>query len=150
MPQNYPDQQDFAFTLVNAEINANGRIWTAITSVNAAQPTEEGEVRGTKVGPLKRTQGTMAMGEGSFTFSDEAERMDFIDALGDGYRDKIWEFVYTLKSKKTGKVFKVECFSCRVLDNPIEHEEGADALGGDVMFSYMNHAINGKRPHVDA
>jgi hypothetical protein len=147
MGQNYPDQQDFAFSFVNAEITANGRIWTAITGVNAAQPTEEGEVRGTSAKPLKRTVGAMAMGEGTLTFSDEAERMDFIDALGDGYREKIWEFVYTLRSKKTGRLYKVECFSCRVLDNPIEHEEGADALGGDVVFSYMDHAINGKRPH---
>jgi|GEM_PF-3344585 len=147
MGQNYPDQQGFASNFVGAELDMNGRIWTAITSVQINQPTEEDEVRGTKVGPLKRTVGTMGLGEGTVTFSDEDERMDFLESLGDAYREKIWGLIWTIRNKVTGTVRKIECISCRVLDNPIEHEEGAAPLGGDIAFSFMEHKINGKTPH---
>lgn len=149
MSQTYPDTQGFAYSFARAEITMNGRVWTAISSISIDQPTEEGEVKGTKPYPLARTEGTMGLGEGSVTFSDERERMDFIDALGDAYRTKVWDVSYVLRGVSTGTEKKVECFGCRVLSNPIEHEEGADALGGDIGFSFLSHKINGKSPHGD-
>ena len=147
MAQNYPDTEAFAYSFSRCEIALDGRIYTAITSISIDQPTEEGEVKGTRPAPIARTQGTMSLGEGSVTFSDDRERLDFIDALGDAYREKIWTASYVMRGSKAGSERKIECFGCRVLSNPFEHEEGADALGGDIGFSFMSHKINGKSPH---
>lgn len=146
MGQNYPDTKGYAYSFARVELTLNKRIYTAITSVSFDQPTEEGTVKGTRPYPIARTVGTMGLGEGTITFSDERERMDFIDDLGDGYREVIWDLTYVLRSSK-GQQKKVSCESCRVTSNPVEHEEGADALGGDINFSFMDHTINGKRPH---
>ncbi len=148
MAQTYPDTQGFAYSFARAELTMNGRVWTAISSVSIDQPTEEGEVKGTKPYPLARTEGTMGLGEGTVTFSDERERLDFLSALGDGYRQKLWSLSWVL-SGTAGSERKIECFGCRVLSNPIEHEEGADALGGDIGFSFLSHKIEGNSPHAE-
>lgn len=147
MGQNYPDNEEFAYSLESAEITANKRKWTAVSNISMDQPTEEGAVHGTRMIPLKRTRGKMGLGEGGLTFSDLDEYFDFIDSLGDGYRDVIWGCTYVLRHLKSGKTKKVELISCRVLGNPLDHEEGADALAGEISFSFMDHKINGKRPH---
>ena len=147
MPQNYPDTKGFAYSFARAEITLNKRIYTAISSVSIDQPTEEGSVKGTSSRPLARTVGTMDLGEGTLTFSDDRERIDFIDDLGDGFREVIWDLTYVLRASN-GQERKISCISCRVLGNPFEHEEGADALGGDISFSFMNHTVNGKQPHT--
>ncbi len=147
MAQQYPDTTGFRYSYSRAELSANGRIWTAITNVSIDQPTEEEAVQGTKPGPLGRSVGTMGLGEGTVTFSDEGERMDFIDSLGDGFREKIWGLVWILRGP-TGGEKRIECIGCRVLGNPIEHESGAAPLGGDISFSFMSHKINGKSPHL--
>ena len=88
----------------------------------------------------------MELGEGTVTFSDEAERMKFIDKLGNGWRNKIWTLSWILTAKGRPNV-KLACFGCRVLSNPVEHEDGEEALGGDITFSFMYHTINGRTPH---
>lgn len=146
MPQNYPETEGFAYTFARAELTMNGKIYTAISSVEIDQPTEEGVVKGTSPAPLSRTEGTMGLGEGTVTFSDERERMDFINDLGDAYRTKLFTLSWVLKGN-AGDETKIACQGCRVLSNPISHEEGADALGGDITFSFLAHTINGKKPH---
>jgi hypothetical protein len=143
----YPDTGALGYSLSRAEITLNGAIYTAITNVSIDQPTEEGAIEGTSPYPLGRSAGTMGIGEGTITFSDEESRLEFIDALGDGYRDVLWPLTYVLR-KTDGTTKKIECISCRVLSNPIDHAKGADALGGDIAFSFLNHKINGKSPHL--
>jgi hypothetical protein len=143
----YPDTGALGYSLSRAEVTLNGAIYTAITSVSIDQPTEEGIIEGTMPVPLGRSAGTMGLGEGTITFSDEESRMEFIDGLGDGFRDVIWGLSYILR-KTDGTTKKIECIGCRVLSNPIDHAKGADALGGDIGFSFMNHKINGKSPHL--
>lgn len=147
MPQNYPDIEGFAYTFGRAEITVNSKIYTAINAVEIDQPTESAAVKGTSPAPLAETEGTMELGEGTLTFSDERERMDFIDDLGDGYRNVKWPLTYVLNGVNGADSKKIECFGCRVLSNPISHEEGADALGGDITFSFLYHTVNGKKPH---
>jgi hypothetical protein len=146
MPQNYPETEGFAYTFARAELTLKGKIYTAITSVEIDQPTEASAVKGTSPAPLSHTEGTMDLGEGTITFSDERERMDFIDDLGDAYRTTLFTLSWVLKGN-AGDETKIACQGCRVLSNPISHEEGADALGGDVTFSFLAHTINGKKPH---
>ena len=140
---------DFGISFVSCELTLNGRIWTKIKSVACSQPTTEGSAYATgKVGPALRSRGKMDIGDGTVSFSSEEERMDFLESLGDGFRDKIWGLVWTLKNDQTGKLYKNECIGCRVLANDIDHGEGEDVLGGDIGFSFMDHKINGKRPHL--
>lgn len=148
LPQNYPDEDGFAYTLASAEITLNRKIYASIVGVQIDQPTEEGFIAGAgSVGPIKRTVGTMGMGEGTGRFSDEAERDEFLADLGEAYREKIWGLTYVLQHKVTKRTIKIECVSCRLLSEPIDHEYGSDGLGGDINFSFMRHKRNGKSPH---
>lgn len=142
----YPDLESFGYSFSRGELNMDRRIFTAITNVQFDQPTTEGAIMGTRPWPLKRTEGQMEMGEGTITFSDEAERMAFIDRLGNGWRTKIWQLSWILTAKGA-KPVKLACFGCRVLSNPIAHEQGEAGLGGDITFSFMYHSVNGKVPH---
>lgn len=145
MPK-YPDTEGYAYSFDRAELTLDGTIYTAISNVEIDQPTEEGSVKGTKSYPLARTIGSMDLGEGTITFSDDAERLDFIDKLGDAWREKTWPLSYVISAPgRTSK--KIACKGCRVLSNPVSHESGPDALGGDIIFSFMEHTINGKSPH---
>lgn len=147
MAQTYPDLEGFAYSFARCEISLNGNIYTAVTGVSFEQGTEEGTVKGTRPYPIARTEGTMGLGTGTITFSDERERLDFIDELGDGYRNVIWGLTWVLKGRDE-KEIKLACQSCRVTNNPIDHSEGAEALGGEIEFSFMSHTINGKSPHT--
>lgn len=148
MGASYPDFEGRAFSFQRAELTCNGKIWTAISSVNFDQPTEEGVVQGTKPYPLARTVGVMGLGDGSVTFADDRERWDFITGLGDGFREKVWTLSWVLRDEASGTEVSLACQGCRVLSNPVAHESGADALGGDVMFSFMSHTVNGQNPHT--
>ena len=148
----YPDIQSYAYSFQHAELSIGARIFTAIAGVEIDQPTEEGVVMGTRPYPLKRTAGQMEMGEGTITFSDEGERQQFIDELGNGYREKIWSLTWVLSGPNAGSSagasIKKECIGCRVLSDPTSHESGTDALGGDITFSFMYCKTNGKAPHT--
>lgn len=143
----YPDLEGFAYSFARAELSLNRRIFTAISNVQFDQPTTEGSVMGTRPWPLKRTEGNMDLGEGTITFSEEAERIQFIDSLGNGWRNAIWTLSWTLQATGAPTV-RLACYSCRVLGNPIAHEQGEAALGGDISFSFLYHSINGKVPHT--
>jgi len=143
----YPDLERFAYGFGRAEVNLGpAGIVTAITAVNFDQPTTEEGVMGTRPYPILRTEGNMGMGEGSITFSDEAERVRFLTALGNNYRQKIWPLNWTLTASGAPTV-EMACVGCRVLGNPIAHAQGEAALGGDVSFSFMYFTINGLVPH---
>jgi hypothetical protein len=143
----YPDFERFAYGFGRAELNLGGAgIVTAITNVSFDQPTTEGAVMGTRPYPLMRTEGNMGLGEGTITFSDESERLRFLKALGNNYRQKAWPLNWTLTAHGQPTVH-MECVGCRVLGNPVAHQQGDDALGGDVTFSFMYYTIDGLVPH---
>lgn len=144
----YPELEGFAYSFQRAELTCNGKIFTAISGVSFEQATEEGAVMGTKPWPLSRTEGAMQLGEGTITFSDERERIAFVDSLGDGYRQQLWELSWQLADENGGSQVKFACQGCRVLSVAVSHEQGADALGGEVQFSFLAHTINGKKPHI--
>lgn len=143
----YPDLEGFGYSFSRGELALGPRIYTAISSVQFDQPTTEAAIMGTRPWPLKRTEGEMGLGEGTVTFSDEAERIAFITTLGNGYRNTIWGLSWILSARNSPNV-KMACFGCRVLSNPFQHEAGENALGGDITFSFMYHTINGLVPHT--
>lgn len=142
----YPDFETYAYSFGRAELSINRSIYTAISNVTFSQPTTDGAVMGTRPWPIKRTEGTMALGSGTITFSDEAERIRFLTDLGNGWRTKIWTLTWQLASPGNDTV-KLSALGCRVLDNPVGHAQGTDALGGDITFSFMSHTVNGNAPH---
>jgi|SRR6185295_11283449 len=143
----YPDVEGLGYSFSRAELSLRRRIYTAITNVEIGQPTTEAAIMGTRPWPLKRTEGNMELGEGTITFSDEGERLAFLTDLGNGWRSVIWGLSWILVARGQPSV-KIAGHGCRVLDNPIAHEQGEAALGGDVTFSFMYHTINGKVPHL--
>lgn len=144
--QSYPETEGHAYSFARAELTLRDKIYTAISAVNADQPTERAAVKGTSPVPLSDTEGTMDLGEGTVTFSDERERIDFITSLGDGFRTVKWGLIWVLRSP-SGNEVKYECSGCAVTGNPLAHEEGAEALGGDITFSFLDHKVNGLSPH---
>lgn len=143
----YPDLERMALNFNRGELTLDDTIYTAISNVSIDQPTTEGAVMGTKPFPLKRTEGNMGLGAGTATFSDEDERMAFLEKLGDSYRQKIFTTTWVMSDPDGDTNHKIACFGCRVLSNPIAHGQGDDALGGDVGFSFMYYTVNGKVPH---
>lgn len=144
----YPDIDRKAYGFGRAELDMGAKIKTAITNVSFDQPTTEAGVMGTRPYPILRTEGNMGMGEGTVTFSDELERVEFITDLGNGYRNKVWTLNWTLVSKGAPTI-QMACHGCRVLGNPIAHAQGDEGLGGDITFSFMYYTINGLVPHDD-
>jgi hypothetical protein len=143
---NYPDTEGFGYSFERGELTANGRIWTAFSSIQADQPTEETAIRGTRPFPIGRTEGAQGMGEGTIAWSDETERVGFIESLGNGYRQKTWTLSWVLTAKGKPPIKKV-AYGCRVLSEPVDDEAEGDAIGGDMTFSFMQMSVNGKFPH---
>lgn len=142
----FPDTQGFAYSFHRAELSADRYIYALITNVEIDQPTVEGAVYGTRSHPLLRTVGKMELGAGVVTFSDEGERSRFIERLGDAYREKTWSLAWKLTAPNKPMI-NIEAFGCRVLGNPFAHQEGEEGLGGDILFSFMHHKVNGRSPH---
>lgn len=143
---NYPDIEGFAYSFSRAELHVAGRIFTAIKSVEASQPTEVGAVHGTRSYPLAQTVGRADIGEGTVHFSDEAERAIFFQTLGQAYRERVWTLTWILTAPRRAPI-AMKCIGCRVVDDPTNHEEGADALGGEVKFKFMRMERDGLRAH---
>jgi hypothetical protein len=142
----YPDLESFAYAFERGELSLGPRIFTAISNVKTDQPTKEGAVKGTRSYPLKRTPGSMDLGDGTVTFSDIGERTAFIVMLGNGYRERIWTLKWVLTAPGAPLIRRV-AYGCRVLGDPDDHSSGEDALGGDLPFSFMYSTINGLVAH---
>ncbi len=147
----YPDYEGAAYIFHRGELTIGNTIFTAFTKIEADQPTENAAVKGTRPFPITDTEGTMDLGEGSVAWSDEAERMRFIEVLdkiagGKGYRTVKWSLMWILTARGRPNI-KKECFGCRQLSEPTDDEEGSEALGGDTTFSFMAMSLNGKFPH---
>jgi hypothetical protein len=147
MGTGYPDLEGFAYSFARAELSLGRRIYTAITNVEFDQPTTEAAIMGTRPWPISRTEGNMELGEGTVTFSDDGERLIFLNDLGNGWRSVIWELTWILTAQGKPNV-RLGAHSCRILSNPIAHEQGEAALGGDITFSFLYHSINGIVPHT--
>lgn len=148
----YPDHENGAYVFHRGELTIAGKIFIAFTNIKADQPTENGAVHGTRPFPLTDTEGTMDKGEGSITWSDEAERVRCITALheksgGKGYRTIKWQLMWILSAPGRPNI-KKECFGCRMLSDPTDDEYGSDAIGGETTFSFQAMSINGMFPHA--
>lgn len=142
-----PDTANFAYAFETGELSMGRNIYVGISNVSADQPTESSAVFGTRPFPIAETVGRMDKGEGTITFSDLGELARLIADLGPAYREKRFTTTW-LQSAKGRPSIKRVCYGCRLLSEPLDHEGGGDALGGEVNFSFMYMTINGKAPHT--
>lgn len=137
------DLERFAFSFSNAIIRVAEKQYTAISTVSGNQAVERGVVYGTSRKPLKRAAGQLQMGEGSITFSDLAEGLDFIAELGDDPSSKSFAVDVTLVNAQ-GDTQSIEYVGCALSGFNSQFESGSDALSLEVPFSYMQTRVNGK------
>jgi hypothetical protein len=139
----------FAFDFSRGELDLDGKIYTAIESISASQPVEEGVINGSSFGPIARTRGQKQMGDGTIEFSDVEEAADFLMRLAEspeGILGKIWQASYVLRMPNDpSRVLKVELRSCRLLDFEIDWSQGSDGLPMSMPFSFLKRLINGKQ-----
>lgn len=138
-----PDREGFAYSFSHGRIVLGDTQFIAIKSIQGSQELEEGLVRGTSVKVLRRTLGALNMGEGSVSFSDLQQAMEFFSARGKRPLAQIWNADYSLVNE-AGAVQSIEMASCRLLKFSFDHQEGADALGIEFPFSFMTMKINGE------
>jgi len=142
----YPDTENFAYNFNRAELNLDGTIYVAISNVTFDQATTSAGVYGTRPFPLYVTEGNVAVGAGTITFSEEEDRIRFIESLGNNFRQKRWTLTWILSSPNRPNI-TLTCKGCRVLSTPFAHAQGDDALGGDITFDALTHTVNGLAPH---
>lgn len=143
----YPEFEGFGYSFSRAELNINNEVFTAISNVSIDQATESEAIMGTSPTPLSETEGHMDLGDGTLTFSDDRERFRFIRSLGNGFRTVKWTLSWILRNEQSGEEVQIKAYGCRVRGNPIDHAQGATALGGDIGFSFIEHEIDGLKPH---
>ncbi len=130
------DYENYAFSFSHAIIKLNEKQYTAISAISFSQDVERSAVYGTDRKPLKRSAGQLSLGEGSITFSDLEEGMAFYSALGDDPSLALFSCDVTF-SNENGDTRSFELLSCALSGISGDFEQGADALGIELPFSFM-------------
>lgn len=140
----YPDTRGFGYSQSGVELRLDRRIFTTF-KLTHNQAIEEGIIFGAAPEPLIRTRGQLQMGEGSIETEDLAEAQDFIDHLGDGFSDVLFNILVRYTSP-TRPAIKRELVSCRVLDVEEDPGDGTDGVQSSFPISFMYRTFNGKKP----
>lgn len=137
------DYTQYAFSFSHAIIKLAEVQFSSISAIQFSQDIDRSAVYGTSRKPLKRSAGQLQMGEGTLTFSDVEEAMQFFAALGDEPSLAIFSIDATLNNE-AGQVRSFECLSCALAGFTANFEQGADALSLDIPFTFMLLKIDGK------
>ena len=143
MANQYPDNEGFAFSFSHAIIKANDRQFIAIGNITFDQTIDRGAVYGTDRRPLKLSAGQVSVGTGTITFSDLQEAMDFYASLGDNASAKRFTVDVTF-ANEAGQVQSFELRGCCLSGISGDFANGADPMGLDMPFSYLETRVNGK------
>lgn len=136
------DYENYAFSFSHAIIKLNERQFTAISNISFNQDVERSAVYGTDRRPLKRSAGQLSLGEGSVTFSDLEEGMEFYSALGTNPSAALFSCDVTF-SNQNGDTRSFEMLSCALSGISGDFEQGADAMGMELPFSFMALKVDG-------
>jgi hypothetical protein len=136
------DYENYAFSFSHAIIKLNERQFTAISNITFSQDVERAAVYGTDRKPLKRSAGQLSLGEGSATFSDLEEGMEFYSALGTNPSAALFSCDVTF-SNENGDTRSFELLSCALSGISGDFEQGAEALGIEFPFSFMAIKVDG-------
>lgn len=136
------DLESFAYSFSHAIIKVANRQFTEISNVTFSQNIERSAVMGTLRKVLKRSAGQAQLGEGSLTFSDLKGAFDFYQTLGTDPSSVSFEIDVTLaRDNNVSDSFLLQ--GCNVSSFSANFEAGADALGLEQAFTFMNLKING-------
>lgn len=138
------EPEKYAFSFSHAIIKCNDRQFTGIRAIQFAQEVDRAAVYGTSRKPLKRSAGMLQLGEGTITFSDVDEAMQFIATLGDDPSLTTFSIDCTLSNEAAGLVRSFECVACSLSGFNANFEQGAEALSLEVPFDFMILKIDGK------
>jgi hypothetical protein len=136
------DYENYAFSFSHAIIKLNEKQFTAISNITFNQDVERAAVYGTDRKPLKRSAGQLSLGEGSATFSDLEEGMEFYSALGTNPSAALFSCDITF-SNENGDTRSFELLSCALSGISGDFEQGADAMGIEFPFSFMAIKVDG-------
>lgn len=137
------DLENYAYSFQHAIVKLEDTQFTGISNVAFSQNIERGVVYGTLAKPLKRARGQVQLGEGTITFSDLKEAMQFYASLGDEPSAALFTVDVTL-ANSNGDTDSFELQSCTLSGFSANFESGSDALGLELPFNFMHMKINGK------
>lgn len=137
------DYEKYAFSFSHGIIKLADRQFTALKGIEFKQDIDREAVYGTSRKPLKRAAGQLKMGEGTLSFSDLEEAMQFYDTLGDDPSIALFALDCTV-ANEAGQVRSFECLSCALSGFTANFQQGAGALELDMPFSFMLLKVNGK------
>lgn len=136
-----PNVNGYKFSWASIKIKRGSGNVFGFKAINYGNSIEEGEVRGHGRQQLGRTRGNLKA-SGGITFLAE-EFYEFIDELGDGYMDKVFDFVV---SREEGDLIRTdELLGCRITEDPQEDENGVDGSEVALTLSIMEVIKDGKR-----
>jgi hypothetical protein len=136
------DHENYAFSFSHAIIKANEKQYTAVSNVSFSQDVERSAVYGTDRKPLKRSAGQLSLGEGSMTFADLEEGMQFYSDLGPDPSSALFSVDVTF-SNANGDTRSFELLSCALSGISGDFEQGSDAMGIEFPFSFLNVKVDG-------
>jgi hypothetical protein len=137
------DLEKFAFSFSHAIIKLQDVQFTGIKHISFKQEIHREATYGTSRKPQKRSAGQLGLGEGTLTFSDLEEGMQFFSALGDDPTLAIFTVDCTL-TNEAGQTRSFECLSCCLNNFDGNFEAGAEALSLELPFDFMLLKIDGK------
>lgn len=137
------DLEKYAFSFSHAIIKLQEVQFTGIKHVGFKQDIHREATYGTSRKPQKRSAGQLGLGEGTLTFSDLEEAMQFYTALGADPSLALFSVDCTL-TNEAGQTRSFECLSCALTAFEADFEAGAEALHLDLPFDFMNLKIDGK------
>lgn len=143
MAVKYPELEGFAFSFSHGKLKLDGVIYMGVSDISINQALEEGFVFGASQKVLRRSAGRMSAGDGTITFSDYELATEFLNGLGDKPLNKIFSAEWVLENE-SGVVKAVEAQACRMTAFNLSHSSGADALGLELPFSFLECKVNGK------
>jgi hypothetical protein len=136
------DYENYSFSFSHAIIKLNEKQYTAIGKITFNQDVERAAVYGTGRKPLKRSAGQLKLGEGTVSFSDLEEGMSFYSDLGDDPSLALFSCDVTF-ANEAGQTRSFELLSCALSGIQGDFEQGADALGLELPFSFLAIKVDG-------
>lgn len=141
----YPEINNRTHSYASVEIDIDGDLYTAVKSINYNDGLEPGELRGTAVHRLQRTDGEYKA-DGNIELSI-AEADQLIQKLGNGFMLKAFKITVQY-APEGGTVITDELIGVRLKKKDNSNQQGSDPtmVKFDLDIMYIIH--NGKLPFV--
>jgi hypothetical protein len=142
----YPNINGTSYDWSSIHISLGSLITPAIKGIDYSQALEPGEGRGNSSGWLKRTRGQLKP-DASFEIY-KSEFQDFIDILGDGYMEKVFDVTVSYQ-EGTERILTDKLIGCRIKKHADSPKDGSDPPTVKVDLHLHHVVMNGKNPTTD-